>query len=292
MGNKSIEVSVITWDGGFREQFHTVDFFCNQSLPETEYEFIWAEYYSSINSDLKGTISNYPNARAICLDLDGDWHVGKCMNRGLAASFGNHLVLIDGDIAVNRDFLEKDLEVHEQYPGTAVYYRRWDEPQASADNQSRRKTIEYLDAHCRMMNPTNYGGCLTLGRELIEAVNGYEEHSIFAGSGAINMELYVRLVNSGVPVMWHPSTKVYHPWHRGTIPSNKTAKIFIQKDIIKNRSLNIDIKSDPDQVERYMSKISVRKKSKKNRRIKRQICQAYYLNGLKTRMETLFKSIF
>lgn len=245
-------VAVITWDGSFREHFHTVDFFCNQTLQASQYEFVWVEYYSSLCSALREKIDGYPNAASLCLGREGPWHLGVCQNHGISSTGGDHLVLIDGDIAVDETFLEKDLAFHARHPDTAVYYRRWDEPGPPDNGAHRDGSIEYLEKNCRLTNPTNYGGCLTISRSLLDSVAGYEEHPLFVEAGAGNMELYIRLRNAGIPVLWHPHAKVYHPWHSGTIPPYDTEKHKKQEWLIRQRGLNIDTLADEKQVDAYL----------------------------------------
>jgi len=252
MINNDPVISVITWDGSFREYFHTVDFFCNQTLQTQKYEFVWVEYYSSICGSLEEKINSYPNAVSLCLGLKAPWHLGKCQNHGISFTSGEHLVLIDGDIAVDKTFLENDLTIHARYPDTAVYYRRWDEPEPADTDLPRDKSIDYLEKNCRLENPTNYGGCLTISRSLLDSVAGYEEHPLFVEAGAGNMELYTRLRNAGIPVMWHPYTKIYHPWHSGTIPPYDTDKHKKQEWLIRQRGLNIDTLADERQVDAYL----------------------------------------
>lgn len=248
----SPSVSVITWDGGFREHFHTVDFFCRQTSCPPEFEFLWIEYYAEINRKLAEKIDRYKNAHAYCMRRTGEWHVGMCMNEGIKISKGEHLVLIDGDIAVSDQFLQADMEIHRKYPDTAVYYRRWDEPKPVLPDSNRKISIDYLESVCRLENPENYGGCLSISRKLMQDVLGYEEHNIFSGPGAISRELYIRLANAGIPILWHPDEKIYHPWHTGTIPLYKTDKVRLQKEVISKRGLALQKYADPDQAEMYV----------------------------------------
>ncbi len=249
-------VSVITWDGGFRENYHTVDFFCKQTIDSIEFEFLWLEYYSSIKAELAEKINQYSNARTICLGNEGDWHVAKCMNKGIKLSKGEHLILIDGDIAVSESFIEKDRLIHNQFPGSAVYYRRMDEPSRNGLDLKNEINLEYLKTNCILANPTNYGGCLSISKNSFEKVCGYEEHSLFSGNGAVSKELYIRLRNAGIPILWHPTGEVYHPWHDGTIPSNKTTKRELQDLIINLRELELDTLPNQLQINNYMKKIS------------------------------------
>lgn len=255
------KISVITWNGSFRESFHTVNFFQKQTMPSEEYEFIWVEYYSSANKELEEKIQKSDNARIVYLNGEDKWHAGRCMNEGIKRSSGDLLVIVDGDIAVEPNFLEQVWQMHLSYKDLVLYYRRWDEPQGSHLANVSRTSIEHLKSVCQLRNPENYGGCITVSRNVINRVNGYEEHPIFGGSGAVSKELYTRLRNLGVPIMWHPTGKIYHPWHAGTLPSTNTPQQHRQAWVLKCRSLNLDTQANSQQVDAYIKDYSIQQNS-------------------------------
>jgi hypothetical protein len=232
-----LKISVITWDANFRESFHTVDFFGNQSFPQGEYEFIWVDYYSAVNPRLREKMSRLENARIICLGGEDEWHLGKCLNEGIKQSSGKVLVICDGDIVVEPDFLDTLWGIHNKIDNLVLYFRRWDEPKSAHEPSI---TLHHLQEVCQLVHPSNYGGSLTTRRECIDYVNGYEEHAIFAGPGAISMELYTRLKNAGFPVMWHPSKKIYHPWHTNSLRGTDRLKLAQQLWVIECRDLSVD----------------------------------------------------
>ena len=41
------KITVIMWDGNFREYIHTIDYFGNQDLSPDEYEILWVDFYDS-----------------------------------------------------------------------------------------------------------------------------------------------------------------------------------------------------------------------------------------------------
>ncbi|MFX0196935.1 MAG: glycosyltransferase family 2 protein [Candidatus Hodarchaeota archaeon] len=245
-----LKISVITWDASFRESFHTVDFFGNQSFPPGEYEFIWVEYYSDVNPRLREKISLLENARMICLRGEGEWHLGKCLNEGIRQSRGKVLVICDGDITVEPDFLDTVWGIHKKMNSLVLYFRRWDEPKSAHEPSI---TLYHLQEVCRLWNSTNYGGCLTTRRKCIDYVGGYEEHLIFGGAGAISKELYTRLKNVGFPIMWHPSKKIYHPWHTNTLKGEHNLKLDQQLWVIQCRDLSVDHVASAEQAGLYLS---------------------------------------
>ena len=252
MSSKTPKISVVTWDGGFRESFHTVDFFANQTIPVDEYEFIWVEYYGTAETILVEKINGLENGKLIYLNGEENWHAGKCMNAGVNASLGELVVIIDGDIIVQPDFLEKVWEKHKNQDNLVLYFRRWDELEETHLPDKSRNSIDHLNQFCRLLQPENYASCISLRRETIDAVGGYEEHSIFGGAGAVSKELHWRLRNAGFPVVWHPKEKIFHPWHPGTAPSYKNPKVRKQQWLIRQRSLMLDTVASSNQIEDYL----------------------------------------
>lgn len=248
-----VKISVITWNGGFREYFHTIDSFAQQTLPQSEYEFIWVEYFDSAVAELTRKIEDVPNAQLICLNGQGHWHAGKCMNSGVAASSGDLLVIVDGDVVVKPNFLEQIWDVHRESDKLVVYVRRWDEPQT---HHNPKITIEHLEQVCYLPNPLNCGGCVTLHRETFAAVRGYEEHPIIGGVGAVSKEFYTRLQNAGFPIVWLADMKVFHPWHPGTLPSANTRHQRVQAWVIEQRLMNLDTVANDLKVADYVAQYS------------------------------------
>lgn len=232
-------ISVITWDAGFRESYHTVDFFSRQTLGKNQFEFIWADYYSTIKPELKAKIQAMGNGRIFCFDGEGKWHLGRCLNAAIRESKGDLIVIPDGDVVVEEGFLEEVARYHEKYQELVLYFRRWDE--LKPDNMTKNIDLSRLMNNCRLLYSTNYGGCITLSKKAFIHVNGYEEHHLFSEAGANGMELYTRLKNAGFPIMWHPTCKIYHPWHEGTLPKHTEykQKLDLQNWLINKRDLNI-----------------------------------------------------
>jgi hypothetical protein len=211
-------ISVITWDASFRDYFHSVDYFCSQDYPRDKFEFIWVDFYNNQNPVLLEKIRKYPNARLLNLNNEASakWHLGRCINEGVRQSSGEVLVIPDGDIVVDRDFLSYVWESHRHKDDLAMYFRRYDEPQDKSFERSR-EDFYHLTQTSRLDNATNYGGCLTLRRCNFEKIRGYETHFAFAGPGMIGFETYVRLKNLGLSIKWAKDRRIYHPWHENTL---------------------------------------------------------------------------
>lgn len=263
-------ISVITWDAGFRESFHTVDCFRNQSIATDQFEFIWVDHYSNIDARLRQKIDQMPNAKAVCLEATGNWHLGRALNYAVNMSIGKILVIPDGDIIVETDFLEKVLTAHCGQTNLVLYFRRWDQPMPPSGTPDKEIDIDRLKAECRLTNTTNYGGCISVPRKTFLEVGGYEEHEVFSNAGAISMELYTRLKNLGAAIVWSPDVKIYHPWHVGSYPGSTDylKKLAVQKEYIRQSDLLLHKRANNESVESIVNAIV---RSDHKRTLKEQI---------------------
>jgi len=228
-------ITVITWDAGFRESFHTADCFNIQTLPRSEYEFIWVEYFSDIDSRISDKLKRFPNARSLCYGGTAPWHLGRAINSAAKVARGDILVITDGDILVSPDFLNEIRAAHQTSEDTVIYCRRWDEPKPIKPGLNQTFDFEAMKSKFYLANPTNFGGCISLRKHVLNRVGGYEEHELFAEAGAIGKELYIRLKNAGMPIVWHPELRIYHPWHEGSSPSSAE---YVEKLALQNSFIN------------------------------------------------------
>jgi len=227
-------ISVIMVDGGFRERFHLIDALNDQTLPPSQYELIWVECFDAIRPEL----ASRENVQFALLNRSGQpYSMSHCFNEGIRRARGELLVIPDADVFVGRTFLQAVLDEHEQNEELVMYVRRYDQPEEGQGPVE----LDHLERTCRLQNPTNYGGCLTVRKKGMLAVNGYEQHPIFQGMNfAGGKDLYVRFRNLGLPIKWHEDLKVYHPWH----PNPKVAqmnreKVAAQRECIRRRALSL-----------------------------------------------------
>ncbi|MFZ2196432.1 MAG: glycosyltransferase family A protein [Thermodesulfovibrionales bacterium] len=266
-----VKISIITWDGSFRESFHTVDTFGDQDFPAARFEFIWVDFYANDNPKLLERISRYPNARLLNLNHNKSiaWHLGVCFNAGIREATGDILLLVDGDIIVQKNLLDIVEEEHSRYEDLVLYFRRWDEPTFARQKQ-RSYEVDYLDKICILNNPTNYGGALAIKKCSLAEVNNYEESEFFSGPGANGLEMYTRLRNNGFPIKWH-NQKIFHPYHAltGFTPTdrgkmNELSRQFPwinpyagieQSWVIKSREMDLSFWADKRAVDNYLAKL-------------------------------------
>ena len=122
-----------------------------------------------------------------------------------------------------------------------MYIQRWDEPK---EKHTRVISLVHLEKVCILRTPINYGGCLTVRKKWLLEINGYEQHPAFAGGFHVNgNDVYTRLKNLGLHIKWHPTERLYHPWHPRPLHSSeddlKTAEErgYWQRKIAEERGL-------------------------------------------------------
>ncbi len=228
-------LSIVMVDGSFRESFHSIDFFGQQTIPPQYYELLWVEYYNVARPELAERMAQCPNFRIITLNRDGIYHSSYCFNRGIVAARGQVVVLPDADVVVEDSFLDRVWEEHQANDKLVMYAHRYDEPEGEHLSEVQ---LDHLRRVCALRNPANYGACLTVRKQWLLGINGYEQHPIFAsGFHANGRDVYTRLKNLGLHVKWHPDLRLYHPWHPGTL--KPTPSYRVQQAVIDYRAVNL-----------------------------------------------------
>ena len=233
---QNIRLSIIMVDGSFRERLDTIDYLESQTLPAHEYELIWCEYYGTLRPELSQKLDSYPNCRPIILNRTGTYHSSLCFNAGIKASRSEILMILDADLIVEKNFLERVLAFHENTDRIVMYCYRYDEPECQ---HQTTVDLDHLRRVCHLVNAANYGGCLTLRKKWLLCINGYEQHPVFeTGFHANGRDVYTRLNALGLPVCWHPELKLYHPWHPATRAS--APQYLLQREVIEYRALHLE----------------------------------------------------
>ena len=212
-------------------------------------QFIWAEYGSQVDPRIRDLMDSGPKNTLLTLDRSGPWHAGVCINEAVRAATGDLVVIIDGDIVAQPALLHDLAAAHAEIENLVCYVRRWDEPKPAA---YREKSIADLEKSCIVTDAESYAACVSLRRATFESVGGMEEHPVFAGPGVAGKELFVRLRNAGYPIMWHPTQRIFHPWHPGAVAARNAAEQRAQAWVVRCRSLALDTHADTKQVDNYL----------------------------------------
>jgi GT2 family glycosyltransferase len=206
-----MKISVIMVDGGFREKFHAVDFYCSQNLPASDYEVLWVEYFGTVHENLRLREMKYSNFHVITLNGSGEYHSSYCFNEGIRRSRGEVLIVTDGDVVVESNLLARIWAEHEKNDKMAMYLYRYCEPK---EEHNKSITVAHMKKVGQMTNASNFGSCLSVRKKWLIQANGYEQHPIFSsGFHANGMDMATRLKAMGMHIMWPPDLAVYHPYH-------------------------------------------------------------------------------
>jgi hypothetical protein len=212
-----VKLSVVLFDAGFREAFHTLDGLAAQTLARERFEVLWVEYFGNIAP----AVLDRPWVRPIAMDAPPPWHIGKMVNQAARRATGDALVILDADVLVRPTFLESLAHRAQDDPRLVIHVPRRDQP---APDPSLPLTYDALDPACELSCKTNYGGCCLVRREHFAAVGGYTEHPDFREASAVAMEFHFRLMNLGLNHAWHDAETMLHPWHGGTGQSGREAE--------------------------------------------------------------------
>jgi hypothetical protein len=80
-------------------------------------------------------------------------------------------------------------------------------------NWHTRTTTGLWDPNIDPLHRRNYGACMAARREDLIKIGGADEHIDYLGYICGPYEMTFRLVNAGVPEVWHPKEFIYHTWH-------------------------------------------------------------------------------
>jgi len=226
-------------DGGYRPHFGAIDSMKDQDFPAEDFELIWVEYYEKIKPELENKIKEKANFKKVTLNKSGTYHSSECFNKGIENSIGELIVIPDGDVIFDKNFLSDIWNEHKKNEKLVMYVFRYDEPKE--EFSSLKTDLEYLSGVCVLNNPSNYGGCLTVKKKWLLRINGYEEHEVFrtGGDHANGLDIYTRFKNLGLHIMWHPTLKIYHPWHEHQ-PGRKE-RYNPQQIFIHQRAINREV---------------------------------------------------
>jgi hypothetical protein len=230
-----MKISVVMVDGSFRERFHIVESLSRQTLTREDYEIIWVEFYDDVNDEIK----NNERVKVITLNnASGDeYHSSFCFNEGIRSSKGEIMVIPDADVMVEPTFLESVLKEHEECDRLVMYFNRLNEDEED-HTEDKSYDIEYLKKVGKHSTPGNFGGCLSVRKKWLLEINGYDQDPVFAtGAHANGHDVYTRLKNHGLHVMWHPVEMLYHPWH--PYPKGFGDNYDSQRNVVTKRGCNL-----------------------------------------------------
>ena len=173
---------------------------------------------------------------------DQGFRLAKCRNKGIAASTGDYIIQIDGDLILNKHFVED----HAFFAKSGYFYaggrclltesvsKEILETGNTSMGMFHRGVEHRFNAlRCRLLAPLLFGethsrGCnMSFWREDLYGVNGYDER--MEGPGLEDTDIIERLMRNGVKRRHIKLCAVaFHIWHGGKPGSSINDDIFAE----------------------------------------------------------------
>lgn len=205
------ELSIVLLDWSCRERFHTLDWLNRQNVARDRYELIWVELYGRIVPEAMQLAD-----AVVTLDQRGMYHKHAGYNAGLLNARGDLLTVCDSDAVFPQDFVASVFAAFaaggagEFRPLTLMHH----ELRTSLEYPDGLDDAESLKDQARWqwwpLHP-NAGACMTVRK--VDAIRhgGFDEHASYRGYLCGPYDLGWRLVNAGIPEVWHDESTVL--WH-------------------------------------------------------------------------------
>jgi len=193
-------VSLILLDWNCRERFHTLEWLARQTAARSDYEIIWVELHDRVlETALRGSDT------VITCHQRGLYHKHLGYNIGLLHARGRILTVCDSDAVYPPEFISSictafaepsgepnraQVLMHHQYRTGHLY---------PDDLEDVTQLARYK---WRELWP-NVGACMSVRRDDAIAFGGFDEHPSFRGYMCGPYDLGWRLVNAGLPELWH-----------------------------------------------------------------------------------------
>ena len=286
--------TIISWDSTFRNFFHLIDGLLNQEYKQEEFELIYIEQRTRENADtynhrisLKSLwdryeeVKNRINIKVLYLNdsPEAPYHLGKCINAGLAEAKGELITVMDGDQLLPGDFLlaltdfhKKEIRIGNLYRVGCKHPSKYDLTddwtKAPIDFSVYKKVIF---GNAEVSIPTqvdNKGPMISARREYWEMVGGYDTHILWSTSAStVGHDFNTRLeIASSVESQTIPSFAI-HPYHPVGYAKQRRGRdqivdayMLLQKKLtVYSRKNNIpnwhDRKSKADLLYKYNSEL-------------------------------------
>lgn len=206
------KVSIILLDWSCRERLHALDWLERQNVPRETYEIIWVELYDRVLPEVleKADV-------VITLGQQGMYHKHKGYNAGVLAARGEIINISDSDAVFPDDFIASLVEsfhetadagprplvlMHHQLRTSLTYP---DQLQDAAELKDEGRDWKWWP-----LNP-NAGACVSFRKQDVVRYGGFDEHHSYRGYLCGPYDLAWRLVNAGLPQVWHDTSVVL--WH-------------------------------------------------------------------------------
>jgi glycosyltransferase involved in cell wall biosynthesis len=204
----ALKVSIILLDWSCRERFHALDWLNKQNVPRDQYELIWVELYDRVVPEAM------KNADVVITCGQKDlYHKHAGYNIGLLHAKGKVITICDSDAIFPEDFIASIIKFFNMtQSGTpdskVLMHYQWRSSALYPDGISR---IDELQRYPWSDLWPNVGASMSVNRSDAIRFGGFDEHKSFSGYLCGPYDLGWRLINAGIPEIWHDESVAL--WH-------------------------------------------------------------------------------
>jgi len=217
----SPKVSIILLDWSCRESLHALEWLQRQNVPRHEYELIWVELYDRV---LPEALEHADVV--VTLNQKGLYHKHVGYNVGLLLARGEIITICDSDAVFPPNFI-RSIQTAFHEPATdrlRSLVLMHDELRTSLTYPKSLMDAEVLKDASRWqwweVTP-NAGACMSVLRDDALRFGGFDECRSYRGYLCGPYDLGWRLVNAGIPEIWHDrSTVIWHFAHPDPVGVN------------------------------------------------------------------------
>lgn len=201
-------MTVILLDWSVRESFHALDWLSKQDAPRNQYELIWVELYKRVIPEVVGKVDTL-----ITCGQKGLYQKHLGYNIGLLHSRGQVITICDSDAVFPPHFISSiinafGLDRSNEPRSVVLMHHEW---RTSERYPRGISDIEQLLKYSWADLWPNVGACVSVRKVDAIRFGGFDEHPSFRGNLCGPYDLGWRLVNAGIPEIWHDENVAL--WH-------------------------------------------------------------------------------
>lgn len=203
-----VKASIILLDWSCRERFHSLDWLNRQNVPRDQYELIWIELYERVVP----VVMEKADVVITC-GQQGLYHKHLGYNIGLLYAKGNVITICDSDAVFPENFIASiinffNLKQSDTPESKVLMHYQW---RTSALYPEGISQIDELQRFPWSDLWPNVGACMSVSRSDAMRFGGFDEHKSFSGYLCGPYDLGWRLINAGIPEIWHDESVA--SWH-------------------------------------------------------------------------------
>lgn len=204
------KVSIILLDWGCRERFHTLDWLAAQTVARDQYELIWVELYERVAPEVMQKAD-----WLIACHQTGMYHKHKGYNIGLLHARGDIVTVCDSDAVFPPEFVASIIEAFEldTRPEPKPLVLMHHEQRSNHLYPRKLESIEEVLRYDWVELWPNAGACMSVAKRDALGFGGFDEDESLRGYICGPYELGWRLVNAGLPEVWHDKVFLWHFAH-------------------------------------------------------------------------------